>query len=120
MDFEKTKETLRDLLAQLCTAVRRAEWVWYGMASDYQSKYAFTADYDTAFKQGYNEKASYCRETAEWLEGLPLPSAAEGVAAFVAKVTDAARRCPQRGDMEEQLETLIEKMEKIVATIDAP
>jgi hypothetical protein len=111
MSFDSTLETLRTLHSKLCAALRRGEMLWYGQASDYQSKYAFSADYDSAFKRNYNERASTCLEMAQWLETLPLPTAPEEVAAFVDSLKQAIARCPQPPGMQGQLESLAGRIE---------
>ena len=113
MSFDDTQETLHTLHSELCAALRRGEMLWYGQASDYQSKYAFSADYDSAFKRRYNEQAATCLEMAQWLESLPLPTAPEEVTAFVDDLKHAIARCPQPPGMQGQLESLAGRIERI-------
>jgi hypothetical protein len=103
MSFQDTIQTLHDLHGELCAALRRGEMPWYGMADDYQGKYAFSADYDPAFKRRYLEQAAACLELAEWLEALPLPTAFEDVARFADALKDAVARCPRPPEIRGQL-----------------
>jgi hypothetical protein len=119
MSFENTRETLRALHTELCAALRRGEMLWYGMASDYQSKYAFSADYDTAFKHRYYDQATACREIVEQLEALALPAVPEEAASFVAALKDAMARCPQPPDMRGLLESLAGKIESVASAAGA-
>ncbi|MFL7793532.1 MAG: hypothetical protein AB8I69_15430 [Anaerolineae bacterium] len=113
MSFQDTQETLRILRSELCDAVRRGEMLWYGMASDYQSKYAFSADYDTAFKRQYYERATACREIVEQLEALALPAVPEDVAPFIVALKGGIARCPCPPNMPGQLESLAKKIEEM-------
>ncbi len=113
MNFEEASRALQTLHSELCTSVRKEEGLWYGMASDYQDKYAFTSDYDKSFKRDYYEKATICREIAEHLEKLPLPSTPEEIASFVDAVKNDIRQCPRHWKVQKQLEMLLEKMEDI-------
>lgn len=113
MSFEDTRETLHTLHSELCAALRRGEMLWYGMASDYQSKYAFSAAYDSAFKHRYLEQATTCLEMAQWLEALPLPTDPEEVAAFIDALKGAIERCPRPPGMHGQLESLAAKIESV-------
>lgn len=113
MSFENTIKTLHTLYSELCAALRRGEMLWYGQASDYQSKYGFSADYDPAFKRRYNKQATRCLEMAQWLEAIPLPTAPEEVAAFVDTLKSTVERCPQPPGMHGQLENLAVRIERI-------
>lgn len=113
MSFEDTIQTLRALHAELCALLRRGEIAWYEMASDYQSKYAFTADYDSAFKRRYNERAAACLEMAEALEALPPPATPDEVASFAAALRDAAARCPRPPSLRDQFERLAQRIEQV-------
>jgi hypothetical protein len=93
--------------------------LWYSMASDYQSKYAFSADYDPAFKHRYYDQATACREIIEQLETLVLPAVPEEVAPFVAALKDAIARCPQPPEMRGLLESLAGKIENVVSAAGA-
>jgi hypothetical protein len=117
MSFENTAKTLHALHSELCATMRRGEMLWYGMASDYQSKYAFSADYDTALKHGYYDRATACREIAEQLEALSPPTGTEDILLFVAALKDAAARCPQHPEMHTQLERLVGEMKDVVSMI---
>jgi hypothetical protein len=114
MSFKDTQETLRVLHSDLCAAMRRGEMLWHGMGSDYQSKYAFSADYDKAFKRQYYDRAIACREIAEQLEALALPAIPEEVAPFVAALKNGIAHCPQPPSMHEQLDGLAGKIEKML------
>lgn len=50
MDFEEIYRALQGLHADICASLKKGEGLWYSMASDYQDKYAGTADYDKSFK----------------------------------------------------------------------
>jgi hypothetical protein len=119
MNFEDTLKTLHTLHSELCAAMRRGEMAWYGMASDYQTKYAFSAGYDPAFKRRYLGQATTCLEIAEWLEALPRPTAPPEVAPFVAALKDAIARCPRPPKMHEEIERLAGKIEAIASAISA-
>jgi hypothetical protein len=119
MSIENMLDSLRTFHGELCALMRRGEMLWYGMASDYQSKYAFSADYDKAFKRGYHDQATACREVAEQLEALPLPSTAKEVAQFVASAKNAVKRCPQHPDMRELVERLVGEMDGIASLAGA-
>lgn len=114
MNFQDTQEALRILQGKLCAAMRRGEILWYSLASDYQSKYAFSADYDKAFKRQYYERATACREIAEQLEALALPAVPEDVAPFVAALKSGIERCPRAPNMQGQLESLAGEIEKML------
>jgi hypothetical protein len=113
MSFEETIDTLRTLRGDLCTAIKRGEMLWLGMADDYQSKYAFSADYDKSFKHGYYERATTCCGIAEQVEALRLPATAKEVTQFVASAKSAAKRCPQHPDIQGTVERLIAEMDSI-------
>jgi hypothetical protein len=119
MSFQDTIKTLHTLHGELCAALRRGEMLWYGMASDYQSKYAFSADYDPAFKRRYLEQAAACLELAEWLEALPLPTAPREVAPFADALKDAVARCPRPPEIRAQLESLAGRIENIASATNA-
>ena len=105
MSLAGTKQTLRTLHGNVCAALRRGEMAWYGLASDYQSKYAFSADYDSAFKQRYYAQATTCHEIVEHLEALALPASQAEVAPFLQALRDAVR-CPCPPQMHERFERL--------------
>ena len=114
MSFKDTQEALRTLQGEVCAAIRRGEMLWYSMASDYQSKYAFSADYDKAFKRRYHDRATACRGIAEQLEALALPTVSEEIASFVAALRSGIDRCPWPPRMHSQLESLAGKLEKML------
>jgi hypothetical protein len=111
MSFEDTIESLLTLHRELCAVMRRGEMTWYGMASDYQTKYAFSADYDPAFKRRYLEQAATCLEIAQRLEALPRPTIPTEVTPFVAALKDAVARCPRSPEMREEIERLARRIE---------
>jgi hypothetical protein len=111
MGFEDTIEPLLTLHRELCAAMRRGEMAWYGMASDYQTKYAFSADYDPAFKRRYLGQATTCLEIAERLEALPRPTIPTEVTPFVAALKDAVAHCPRPPEMREEIERLARRIE---------
>jgi hypothetical protein len=113
MSFEEMISTLRTLHGNLCAALRRGEVLWLSMASDYQSKYAFSADYDPSFKRGYYEQATACRETAERIEDLALPTHVGEIPPFIAEATSAAESCPLHPETQEPVERLIAEMGSI-------
>jgi hypothetical protein len=115
MSFEETIDTLRTLRGNLCAALRRGEMLWLGMASDYQSKYAFSADYDTSFKQGYYEQATTCREIAEKIETLTLPTRAREIPPFITSARSATEHCPLHPEIQGPVEQLIAEMASIAS-----
>jgi hypothetical protein len=117
-NFEDMLELLLTLRRESCAAMRRGEMAWYGMASDYQSKYAFSADYDPAFKRRYLEQATTCLEIAEHLEALPRPTATTEVAPFVAALKDAIAHCPRPPTMHDEIERLAARLEAAAPAIN--
>jgi hypothetical protein len=84
------------------------------MASDYQSKYAFSSDYDKSFKHSYYDKGTACREIAEQIETLSLPTDSTEIDSFVQAIKKAVDQCPQHPDMKAPIASLVEKMDDIV------
>lgn len=116
MHFDEAQKTLHDLHADLCAALRRAEMAWYAMASDYQSKYAFSADYDSAFKRRYYDKATTCQHVVVQMEALALPKGPAEMAAFAATLKDAVEYCPWPASIREQANHLLEQIEAVSST----
>jgi hypothetical protein len=120
VSLKNTLDALRTLHGDLYAAIKRGEMLWLGMASDYQSKYAFSADYDKSFKHGYYDRATACREIAEQVEALRLPSTAKEITQFVASAKSAAKHCPQHPDVQETVERLIAEMDSIALAAGDP
>ena len=110
MTFLDTQKTLTGLSEQLCAALRRSEMVWYGMASDYQSKYAFSADYDSGFKQDYYDKAVACHEAIAYVESLDIPKSVVGVPAFVEALQGVVTQSAWPSEMDGVVKQLVKDL----------
>jgi hypothetical protein len=120
MSLQEMIDTLQTLRSNLCAALRRGEMGWLGMASDYQSSYAFSADYDKSFKHGYYDRATECREIAEQVATLKLPTTTTEIIQFVASAKKAAERCPQHPEVQAVIERLIAQMDSIALAASDP
>ena len=117
MSVQNTIDALRTLHSNLCATIRRGEMLWLGMASDYQSNYAFSADYDKSFKHGYYDRATSCRETAEQVNALNLPTTGAEIARFVTSAKSMAEGCPHHPDIQEAVDRLIAEMDNIASGV---
>ena len=76
----------RETYDKLIEIIAAGEFYWYAQASDYQSKYSFSADYDKSFKNTYYEKAALCRETAEQMKQTAFPEDESSLIKFLEKL----------------------------------
>ncbi len=111
MDTQETCTALQALSTNVCALIRRGESLWYGMADDYQSKYAGSSDYDKSFKRNYYDKAQACRGIVRSLEEGSFPSMAEEIGPFVSAVKDSVKQCPRHFEIAGELDKLVTKME---------
>jgi hypothetical protein len=119
MHTQTPLQTLHTLHQELCMLLRKGEWLWYGMADDYQSKYAFTQDYDKSFKRMYHEKGRACRQLAQDLEQVALPASLSEIAAFVDTVNSHLTGCPQHWKMREPIQSIVTRMEALAVSSPA-
>ena len=82
MDFITAEKELELIQSTAVRLLWREAGHWERLAADYQSKYAFSSDYDKSYKHDYYGRAGACREVAGEVESVPLPNNMKEVAGF--------------------------------------
>ncbi len=114
MDFQEIRNELQTLLSDLSSVIAQGEWKWHQMASDYETKYGNTGDYDPSFKQDYSENAETCREIAQSLEELSVPAHLDEIGSFMSIVRKEAGYCPRHWELNGQVSGVLESMEQLM------
>ncbi len=114
MDFQEMRGELQTLLSDLSSVIAQGEWKWQQMVADYDAKYSSSSDYDPSTKQDYQESAETCREIAQSLEALSVPSDPDEIGSFMSTVRKEASYCPRHWELNGQVSGVLDSMEQLV------
>ena len=113
MAFANALREIEKIRDELVLSLRKAAMDCYSQAGDYESKYAFSSDYDKSFKQRYYSKAASYERSAEELGKLNLPANEAEIPSFVDALKSIVTHHQIPYPLEKQMNSIFQKMEKI-------